>query len=208
MRKLPKLDFIYINFEKTFETWCNKNEIYLNLLGEENVDDKYHFDDYIKVCSLDDLIYLFIYLYVDRYPKDHKFPLALSLESKDDVIEEYIAENKRKITEEIHDFYDFERKDIVKFIYQFRLEIYGVDEQIESGWPAAGYSKYFFLEFTEEIATVTIEEVIAHKKYTKTIKDGLITYVLEDSPIATLEVTKKSIKLTINEDKVIDYAHA
>ncbi len=62
MRKLPKLDFIYINFEKTYDTWWDKNEIYLNLLGEENVDDKYHFKDYVKSCSLDDLIYLFIYM--------------------------------------------------------------------------------------------------------------------------------------------------
>ncbi len=81
-----------------------------------------------------------------------------------------------------------------------------MDEQIESGWSSFGYSKYLFLELAEKISIATIEEVIANKKYTKTIKNGLITYVLEDSPIATLEVTKKSIKLTINEDKVIDYA--
>ncbi len=64
MRKLPKLDFIYINFEKTYDTWWDKNEIYLNLLGEENVDDKYHFKDYVKSCSLDDLIYLFLYFFI------------------------------------------------------------------------------------------------------------------------------------------------
>ncbi len=81
-----------------------------------------------------------------------------------------------------------------------------MDEQIESGWSSFGYSKYLFLELTEKISITTIEEVIGHKKYTKKVKGNVIIYVLEDSPIATLEITTHSIKLTINEDKVIDYA--
>jgi hypothetical protein len=62
-----------------------------------------------------------------------------------------------------------------------------------------------FLEFNQEVPIHVIDKALEGKEYTKTEKDGVLLYEAKDSPIASLEITKNSIKLNINEDKVILY---
>jgi hypothetical protein len=62
-----------------------------------------------------------------------------------------------------------------------------------------------FLEFNKKVPTHIIDKALEGKEYTKIGKDNILLYEVKDSPIASLEITKNSIKLNINEDKVIFY---
>jgi len=200
MNNLPKLDFLYFNLEHTEENYLNRKELYY-----DKVDwDERHFEDYAETCSFEELIYLMIYIYKDIYPRD-KFESIISLDSKDQILQSYTNKKGRIITETKYDSYNFSRTEVIGMISQYHSEQYSDDEFMEKYWRGEYYMKNLFLEFNKEIPIQIINKALEEKEYTKTERDNILLYEVKDSPIASLEVTKNSIKLNINEDKVILY---
>jgi hypothetical protein len=200
MNNLPKLDFLYFNLEHTEENYLNRKELYY-----DKVDwDERHFEDYAETCSFEELIYLMIYIYKDIYPRD-KFESIISLDSKDQILQSYTNKKGRIITETKYDSYNFSRTEVIGMISQYHSEQYSDDEFMEKYWRGEYYMQNLFLEFNKEIPIQIINKALEEKEYTKTERDNILLYEVKDSPIASLEVTKNSIKLNINEDKVILY---
>lgn len=200
MNNLPKLDFLYFNLERTEENFLTTRQLYYDKFDwDEN-----HFDDYIRGCSLAELVYLMIYIHKDKYPRS-VFHFAISLDSKQENLLSYISENKRTISENKFSYDKFLREDVIAMSTQHREEEYSDEESIEKYWRGESFMQNLFLEFNKEVQTHIIDKALEGKEYTKTEKDNVLLYEVLDSPIASLEVTKNSIKLNINEDKVILY---
>ncbi len=200
MTNLPKLDFLYFNLERTEENYLTSTQLYYDKFDwDEN-----HFDDYIRGCSLEELVYLTIYIYKDKYPRS-VLHFAISLDSKQENLLSYISENKRTISENKFSYDKFLREDVIAMSTQHHEEEYSDEESIEKYWRGESYMQNLFLEFNQEVSTHIIDKALKGKEYTKTEKDNILLYEVKDSPIASLEITKNSIKLNINEDKVIFY---
>ncbi|WP_072962509.1 hypothetical protein [Flavobacterium aquidurense] len=200
MTNLPKLDFLYFNLEHTEENYLNKRNLYYNKVDW----DERHFEDYVKVCSFEELIFLMIYIYKDKYPRSI-FDSAISLDYEKQNLLSHTNKKGRGISENKYIFNNFLRKDVTGMISQFHSEEYTEDEIIEKYWRGESYMQNLFLEFNKEVPIHIIDKALEGKEYTKTEKDGVLLYEVKDSPIASLEVTKNSIKLNINEEKVILY---
>lgn len=200
MTNLPKLDFLYFNLELTEENYLNSKELYYSKF---EWDDR-RFKSYAQKCSFEELIYLMIYIYKDKYARD-KFESIISLDSKDQILQSYIDKKGRIITETKYDSYNFSRTEVIGMISQYHSEQYSDEEIIEKYWKSEYYMQNLFLEFNKEVPIHIIDKALEGKEYTKTEKDGVLLYEVKDSPIASLEVTKNSIKLNINEEKVILY---
>jgi len=200
MTNLPKLDFLYFNLERTEENYLTSRQLYYDKFDlDEN-----HFDDYIRGCSLEELVYLMIYIYKDKYPRS-VFHFAISLDSKQENLLSHISENKRTIRENKFSHDKFLREDVIAMSTQHHDEEYSDEESIEKYWRGESYMQNLFLEFNQEVPIHIIDKALEGKEYTKTEKDNILLYEVKDSPIASLEVNKNSIKLNINEDKVIFY---
>jgi hypothetical protein len=200
MNNLPKLDFLYFNPELTVENYMDKREIYYNIVGW----DERHFDDYTKACSFDEVIYLMVYIHKDKYPRT-RFTRAISLDSELHNLLTCTNKNGRIISENIYVYNNFTRKEVTAMEVQFHNEEYSDEETIEKYWSSEYYIQNLLLEFNKEVPIHIIDKALEGKKYIKTEKDEVLFYEVKDSPIASLEVTKNSIKLNINEDKVILY---
>lgn len=200
MNNLPKLDFLYFNPELTEENYMDKREIYYDKVGW----DERRFEDYAETCSFEELIYLMIYIYKDKYPRE-KFYGIISLDSEDQNLTSYTNKKGRVISENKYIFSNFFREEVIGMTTQFHNEEYPDEETIEKYWSSEYYMQHLFLEFNKEVPIHIIDKALEGKKYTKTEKDDILLYEVKDSPIASLEITKNSIKLNINEDKVIFY---
>ncbi|GAA3773742.1 hypothetical protein [Flavobacterium ginsengiterrae] len=200
MNNLPKLDFLYFNLELTEENYLNRRSLYYDAVDW----DERHFEDYVETCSFEELIFLMIYIYIDKYPRD-KFYRTISLDSDDYNLLSSINGNGRIISEDRSIYYNFFRKEVIGMTTQFHNEEYSDDEFMERYWRSEYYMQNLFLEFNREIPLEIIDEALEGKEYTKTEKNDLLVYEVDDSPIASLEITKNSIKLNINEDKIIRY---
>lgn len=200
MTNLLKLDFLYFNLEQTEYNFCNKRELYNNIVDW----DERHFEDYAENCSFAELIYLMIYIYKDKYPRNI-FPSAISVDYEKQNLLSYTNKKGRAISENKYIFNNFLRKDVIGMISQFHSEQYPDEEIVEKYWMSEYYMQNLFLEFNQEIPINIIDKALEGKEYTKVKKEGAFLYEVNDSPIASLEVTKNSIKLNINEDKVILY---
>lgn len=200
MTNLPKLDFLYFNLERTEENYLTSTQLYYDKFDwDEN-----HFDDYIRGCSLEELVYLMIYIYKDKYPRNI-FHFAISLDSKQENLLSYISKNKRTINENKYSYDKLLREDVIAMSTQHHEEEYSDEESIEKYWRGESYMQHLYLEFNKEVPIHIIEKALEGKEYTKTERDHILLYELENSPIASLEITKTSIKLNINEDRVILY---
>ncbi|MFD1604153.1 hypothetical protein ACFSJW_08390 [Flavobacterium artemisiae] len=201
MNNLPKLDFLYFNLEFTDENYFNRKELYY---AQTDWDER-HFEDYVETCSFEELIYLMVYIYKDKYPRD-KFYRTISLDSNDENILSYINEKGRLINENKYVYYNFFRKEVIGMTTQFHIEQFMSDEEIiENYWNSEYYIQNLSLEFDREIPLAIVDKAFEGKEYTKTQKENLLIYEIKDSPIASLEITRNSIKLNTNEDKVIIY---
>lgn len=200
MTNLPNLDFLYFNPEITEENYSDKREIYYDKVGW----DERHFENYAETCSFEELIYLMIYIYKDRYPRE-KFHSTISVDSQCQNLLSYNNKNGRAISENKYIFSDFFRKDVIGMNVQYHNEEYSDEEIIEKYWMGEYHIQNLFLEFNQEVSINIIDKALEGKEYTKTKKNNVLFYEVKDSSIASLEVTKNSIKLNINEDKVILY---
>lgn len=200
MNTLPKLDFLYFNLELTEENYLNRTELYYNKV---EWDDR-RFKEYLKACSTDELIYLLIYIYRDKYPRE-EFDSAISVDTNSKNLLSYNNIEGRSISENKHFFTNFSRKDIISMNSQYHNEKYTDDEIMEKHWRGEFYMQNLFLEFNKEVPIDIIDKALGEKEYIKIKKDDLLVYEVNDSPIASLEITKNSIKLNVNEDKVIRY---
>ncbi|WP_343697109.1 hypothetical protein [Flavobacterium sp.] len=200
MTNLPKLDFLYFNLEHTEENDLKSRQLYYDKFDwDEN-----NFDNYIKKCSLEELIYLMINIYKDKYPRSI-FHFAISLDANEQNLHSYIDKNRRTIRENQFLYNNFLRKDVLSMKTRHHEEEYSDEESIEKYWRGESYMQNLFLEFNKEIPLKIIDKALGGKEYAKTEKDDTLLYEVKDSPIASLEVAKNSIKLNINEDKVINY---
>ncbi|WP_337966798.1 hypothetical protein [uncultured Flavobacterium sp.] len=200
MTNLPKLDFLYFNLEHTEENYLNNKELYYSKF---EWDDR-RFKSYAQKCSFEELIYLMIYIYKDKYPRSI-FDSAISLDYERQNLLSHTNKKGRAISENKYLFNNFLRKEVTGMISQFHSEEYTEDEIIEKYWRGEFYMQNLFLEFNQEVPIHIIDKALEGKEYIKTEKDGVLLYEVKDSPIASLEITKNSIKLNINEDKVIFY---
>lgn len=200
MTNLPKLDFLYFNLEHTEENYLNRTELYYSKFDWE----ERRFEKYTETCSFEELIYLMIYIHKDKYPRD-KFESVISLDSKAQNLVSYTNKNGRLINEDRFVSYNFLRKDIIGMNAQYHSEEYPDEEIIEKHWRSEYFMQNLFLKFNQEVPIHIIDKSLEGKEYTKIEKDNVLFYEVKDSPIASLEVTKNSIKLNINEDKVIFY---
>lgn len=200
INNLPKLDFLYFNLEETEENYLNRTELYYSKF---DCDERY-FENYAENCSFEELIFLMIYIYKDKYPREN-FYRTISLDSDDYNILSYTNDNGRIISENKSIYNNFLRKEVIGMTTQFHNEEYSDDEFIEKYWRSEYYMQNLFLEFNREIPLETVEKALEGKYYTKTEKNELLIYQVKDSSIASLEITKNGIKLNINEDKVILY---
>ena len=74
---IPNTDFLYFNFEEgNWLQYQYSRDIYYCVFEEQED----LFEEFMKNSSLDALIYLFIYLYKDTYPRS-EFSLGISLDS-------------------------------------------------------------------------------------------------------------------------------
>lgn len=197
---LPKLDFLYFNLEQTKENFINCRELYNNIVDWDEI----NFNNYAKSCSFEELIYLMIYIYKDKYPRNI-FDSAISVDFEKQNLMAYSSNNGRIISENKYIFNNFLRKDVTGMISQFHSEQYPDEEIIEKYWDSEFYIQNLFLEFNKDAPIHVIDLVLEGKEYTKTEKDHVLVYEVKDSPIASLEVTGNSIKLNVNEDKVVLY---
>lgn len=200
MNNLPKLDFLYFNLEHTEENYLTSRQLYYDKI---DWDDR-HFDDYTKVCSFEELIFLMVYIYKDKYPRT-AFTHTISLDSELHNLLTYTNKNERTIREDIYTYNNFMRNEVTAMEVQYHDEEYSDEEIIEKYWRSESYMQNLFLEFNKKVPIHIIEKALEGKEYTKTEKDDVLLYEVKDSPIASLEITKNSIKLSINEDKVILY---
>ncbi|GAA3773728.1 hypothetical protein [Flavobacterium ginsengiterrae] len=200
MNNLPKLDFLYFNLELTEENYINRKKLYYD---QVNWDER-HFEDYAESCSFEELIFLMIYIHREKYPRC-KFELSISHDSKEEILSNFTNEKGRVVTENKFTNYNFLRKEVIGMNAQYHHERYSDDEIMEKYWDGEFYMQNIFLEFNQEIPFEIIENALEGKEYTKTEKDDLLIYKVNDSPIASLEITKNSIKLNVNQDKVIRY---
>jgi len=200
MNNLPKLDFLYFNLEETEENYLNRTELYYSKFDWE----ERRFENYAETCSFEELIYLMIYIYTDKYPREN-FYRTISLDSDSQSLLSYTNKKGRIINENKSNYKNFIRKEVIGMITQFHNEDYSDDEFIKKYWRGEYYMQNLFLEFNQKIPFKIIDKALEGKEYTKTERDDILLYEVKDSPIASLEVTKNSIKLNINEDKVILY---
>lgn len=200
MKKLPKLDFLYFDFDYTEEIYFNRKNLYY----DKFYNDEEHFDNYCKTCSFEELIYLMIYIYKDKYSRT-RFTYNISLDSELHNLLTYTNKDKRTVSEDIFTYSNFKRNEVSAMEVQYHSEQYSDDEFIEKYCRSESYMQNLFLEFNKEVPIHIIDKALEGKEYTKTEKDGVLLYEVKDSPIASLEVTKNSIKLNINEEKIILY---
>lgn len=200
MTNLPKLDFLYFNLEETEENYINKNDIYWDAFEG----DGYDFKNYIKSCTFNELIYIMLYIYIDKYPRG-EFSRGISLDSNDEDLCDYVHKNGRQVTETVYKYFNFFRKDVLNMKVQCHIENYTNDEVIDRVWQDFFYLQNLFIQFTNPIPLDIVESVLKVKEYTKAINNNIIIYTVKDSPIATIEINENSIKLIVNEDKVINY---
>jgi len=200
INNLPKLDFLYINLEHTEDNYFNRVKLYY-----DKVDwDERHFEDYAERCSFEELIFLMIYIYKDKYPRS-EFEYIISLDAKEEILLYDTNKNGRVITENKFIYSNFLRKEVIGMNTQYHNEQYTDDEIIEKYWKGEYHMQNLFLEFNKEVPIHIIDKGLEGKEYTITEKDDVLVYEVKDSPIASLEVSKNSIKLNINEEKVIWY---
>ncbi|GAA3773721.1 hypothetical protein [Flavobacterium ginsengiterrae] len=200
INNLPKLDFLYINLERTEENYLNRIKIYY-----DKVDwDERHFEDYAETCSFEELIFLMIHIYTDKYPRN-EFEYIISLDSKEQILSCYTNQNGRIVTENKFIYNNFLRKEVIGMNSWYHHEQYTDDEIIEKYWSGEYYMQNLFLEFNRDIPIDIIHKALDGKEYTKTKDLDTLIYKVKDSPIDTLRITKTSIQLNINEEKVILY---
>ncbi|WP_345145463.1 hypothetical protein [Flavobacterium ginsengiterrae] len=200
INNLPKLDFLYFNLELTEENYSNRRELYY---AETDWDER-HFEEYVESCSFEELIFLMIYIYRDQYPRD-KFESTISLNSEKLNLLSYTNKIGRAITEDKYISSNFLRKNVITMYAQYHNEQYTDKELLEKHWTGEYHMQNLFLEFDSEIPMKIVDKALEGKEYTKIQEEDLLVYEVKDSPIASLEITKNSIKLNINEDKVIVY---
>lgn len=145
-------------------------------------DESLKYGYFIKHAPLEQLITILIISFKDQYPRDF-WSGALSSEGPD-----WIDNIKTEGGYEVSESPYICRDDIVKLKWKTREDIHGFD-----------YRNERVFEFKEDIDLIpVVEETLAGKTYTKTTPGARTTYTLKDSPIAKIELRKRSFKMVIN----------
>ena len=147
-------------------------------------EDKGNFREFMKTESISKIVELMVLAYRDKYPRDYWSSNFLNdkiwkseLEADSDGIKTYGKDYML-------------RKDVIS---------YADKEKIAQG--EFEYSSEIMLEFaTNHDLETPIERALQGKIYTKNIIGSQTTYVVENSPLAQIEITDRSFKLLINKD--------
>lgn len=163
--------FIALDRDEEFEEWIYKYE------KEQD-----EFYDFTNKCSTDDLIYMFIKPFVEKYPR--VFKIALS-----------IASDYQVVDEDIYKFVKFKRNDIKRL--ETELEIGPIKNKYLPE-DRDTYDKKITIEFTKSFSQNAVIEALKGKEYTQANINGLTTYIVKNSPIDRLEVSDKGFTILIN----------
>ena len=173
-----KRDYIVLDNDTEYDEWFYKYE---------KEEDKYC--ELVKQCSFNDLVYLFIRPFIEKYPRVYK--IAFSVSSNYECIDGYLYKYKK-----------FNRNDVLKFeteseIGPIKNEFLPEDRDI--------YDKKITVEFTESINQNTIVDALEGKEFTKSKKNDSTNYLVKNSPIDYIEVYEKKMVIYINPKMVIYY---
>lgn len=152
---------------------------------DEKWDTEYlKFSEFIKVSPIPKVIELMIIAYKDTYPRTYWSGSFLN--------NKIFKSNPKR---------DSDRVIVFDKSYMSRQDIvsYSNKEKIAKG--EFEYPAKIMLEFVSNYNLATpIERALNGKNYTKNTIENQTIYVVENSPIAQLEITDKSFKLIVNKE--------
>lgn len=166
--------------------WEEKKTIVLDApdpFWEKWEDEEYNYSEFIKTESLEKIIGLLIVSFKTKYPRDFWFvSLAKGLIASRSIYKDGLY----KIVDGEH----LSRDDLKA--YKWLPKTDADDFEYD-------YERIF--EFKSEIdLTQTVEQHLAGLTFNKTVTTDSVLFQVSDSPIAEIELTPKSFRMTINED--------
>jgi len=147
------------------------------------------FSAFIKKCSLEDLIYVYLYAFKEKFPNILRlaFSVCNSTEFSEDNTTKYI---------------EFDRSDITAF--DTESNVGSIKDQFNP-IKRDVYETMVKLCFNKTVPISAIEEALLGLSYTKEISNTNTIYSVENAPIKKVVVTIKSFTIYINEEKVVLY---
>ena len=166
--------------------WEEKNILVLDApdpFFEKWGEEKYKYTEFIKKESIEKVIELLIVSFKTKYPRDYWFvSLANGIEASDSIY----ADSPYKVVDEGH----LRRTDMKA--YKFLSKVDADDFEYD-------YERVF--EFKSEVQlTAVVEEHLSGLAFDKTVSLDSTLFQVTNSPIAEIELTPLSFRLTINED--------
>ena len=113
-----------------------------------------------------------------------------------------IAETYEHPTNNTSAYINLEREDIISFVTEkyrgsIKNELIPEDRDV--------YETEIALQFSKPFSLSVIDEALEGVVFTKSTTSEITTYLVENSPIAKLEVTSKSFTIYVNKEKVYLY---
>lgn len=148
------------------------------------------FRAFVKSCTLADLVYIYTYVFKEKFPNILRLASSVSNSTADNT--------EADITKSI----EFERSDITVFdtenyLGPIKNEYDPMDRNV--------YETKVNIEFNKTFPISAIEEALQGLSYTTETTGAITTYIIEDSPIKKLEVKSNGFTIYINEEKVVLY---
>ena len=156
------------------------------------------FETFLKTQSLDKIIELFIFTYKDKYAQTQFWRMRLLDDNAllvDDKYPSYLDEE----TDSFLSADSINRNDLKHFICKMILDL-------ERGCYFSNYIEFAFIkEQNINKFKEVVERSLNGKQYQTLQSNGEITFKVENSPIAKVEISNKKIKTIFNPEKWIAY---
>ncbi|WP_262150910.1 hypothetical protein [Chryseobacterium foetidum] len=156
------------------------------------------FEKFLKTQPLDKIIELLIHTYKDKYAQTQFWIMKLLVSNSlliDDKYPSYLDEE----TDTFLSSKKIDRNDLKHFICKMILDL-------EKGCYFSNYIEFAFMkEQNINKFKEAVERSLDGKQYQILQSNGEITFKVENSPIAKVEITNKKIKTVFNPEKWIAY---
>ena len=156
------------------------------------------FKTFLTTQPLDKIIELFIHSYKDKYAQTQFWIMKLLVQNSrliDDKYPSYLDEE----TDQFLSAKSINRDDLKHFICKMILDL-------ERGCYFSNYIEFAFMkEQNINKFKEAVERSLNGKQYQILQSNGEITFKVENSPIAKVEITNKKIKTIFNPEKWIAY---
>ena len=185
-----KLDFFYYN-----------EMVVLDGIDPKMIELKPHinkFKTFLTTQSLEKTIELFIYVYRDKYAQTFFWTSSLYDVNSPSVKEKYPA-NLDENTDWFLGFKNMNRDDIQHIHFKRIFDL-------ERVCYFSNYTEFAFIK-KQNVGKFKdgIEKSLNGKQYQVLQSNGQITYIVENSPIAKIEIATEKIKIIFNPEKWIAY---